>query len=118
MPPEYTPTGWIFILRHESDEEVQKFLRDYRSKLQDATLKRKTSQQKQLMSQHEDDLRIAHVIGWKWKDGEDAENGRPPFTRGELKRLLSKEKFGYHLRNFIDNEVGSLEDFLERSGNS
>ena len=118
MTPRGAPTGWIFILRHESAKEVQEFMRDYRTKLQDVTLKRKTTAQKQLMAQHEDGLRIAHVAGWKWEQGEDAENGRPAFSKRELKTVLNDTEFGWHVRNFIDNEVGSLEDFLERSEDS
>jgi len=119
MDPRGQPTGWVFILRHESATEVQEFLKDYRAKLQDLAIKRKTSAQKTLMAQHEDRLRIAHVAGWRWEQGEDAEAGRPPFSVRELKRLLAMNTgFGWHLRQFIDNEVGSLEDFLERSETS
>ncbi len=116
--PQGEATGWVFILRHESAKEVEQFMRSYRTKLQDLTLKRKTSAQKQLMAAHEDGLRIAHVAGWSFKEGENNEEGRPAFSKHELKNVLNHEKWGWHIRDFIDREVGSLEDFLERSEGS
>lgn len=118
MNPAGKPTGWWFELRHESSEEVESFLKDYRSKLQELTLKRKTTAQKQLMASHEDGLRIAHVAGWRFEKGENAEEGRPPFSKKELRAVLNHPKWGWHIRTFIDNEVGSLEDFLEKSDDS
>ena len=113
--PQGKPTGWFFILRHESAKEVEAFMRGYRTKLQDLTLKRKTTAQKQLMAAHEDDLRVAHVAGWHFKEGENDEEGRPAFSKKELRSVLAHPKWGWHIRDFIDREVGSLEDFLERS---
>jgi hypothetical protein len=116
--PQGKPTGWFFELRHESSEVVETFMREYRSKLQDAAMKRKTTAQKQLMRQHEDGLRIAHVAGWRFEEGFDPEDGRPPFSNRELKTVLTHEKWGWHIRDFIDREVGSLEDFLAKSQES
>jgi hypothetical protein len=116
--PKGKPTGWFFVLRHESSEEVETFMAEYRSKLQDAALKRKTTAQKQLMRQHEDRLRLVQVAGWRWAEGEDAENGRPPFSRKELQIVFGQKGLGWHIRDFIDREVGSLEDFLAKSQES
>ena len=118
MNPRGEPTGWFFQLRHESAKEVSDFMREYRSKLQDVTIKRKTAAQKQLMAAHEDGLRIAHVAGWRWEKGDDDAAGRPKFTKRELKEVLIRVPFGWHVRDFIDREVGSLEDFLERQPSS
>jgi hypothetical protein len=118
LNPHGQKTGWFFQLRHESAKEVQSFMSDYRSKIQDVTIKRKTAAQKQLMSAHEDGLRIAHVAGWRWEQGEDEKKGRPPFSKRELKDVLIKIPFGWHVRTFIDNEVGSLDDFLAKSEDS
>lgn len=116
--PQGDKTGWFWKLRHESAREVQGFMREYRGKVQEMALKRKTSAQKKLMAEHEDGLRIVHVAGWRWKDGDDAENGRPAFSKPELRELLANPRINYHVRQFIDDEVGSLDDFLERSGDA
>lgn len=116
--PAGTATGWFFELRHESAPEVQDVMRRFQAKVRDLTLKRKTSQYQAAVSQHEDALRIAHVAGWRWSKGEDEEAGRPAFSAKELKTLLNDEQLGYHLKSFIDEEVGSLDDFLERSQSS
>jgi len=116
--PAGTPTGWIFDLRHESAQEVQEVMRVFQSKVRDATLKRKTTAYQNLVAQHEDGLRIAHVAGWKWEGGDDEENGRPAFTKKELGHLLQDDRISYHLKKFIDEEVGSLDDFLEKSESS
>jgi hypothetical protein len=58
------------------------------------------------------------VAGWRWEQGEDEEGGRPPYSRQELKSLLNDERLGFFVKAFIDEEVGSLDDFLERSENS
>jgi hypothetical protein len=116
--PKGEPTGWFFELRHESSKKVQRFMTGYRSKLQDVTIKRKTQQQKQLMADHEDGLRAVQVANWRWAEGDDIENGRPPFSKRELLAVLKHEQWGYHIREFIDREVGSLEDFLTRSEDS
>ena len=113
--PVGTPTGWFFELRHESAEEVQDTMRRFQAKVRDLTLKRKTTAYKDLVTQHEDHLRIAHVANWRWEQGEDEEDGRPAFSKRELRTLLNDERLGYHLKTFIDEEVGSLDDFLERS---
>lgn len=116
--PTGTPTGWYFELRHESAPEVQEVMRRFQAKIRDVTLKRKTSQYQSLVAAHEDQLRMAHVAGWRWEKGDDEKKGRPAFSRPELKALLADEMLGWHLKNFIDEEVGSFEDFLSRSENS
>jgi hypothetical protein len=118
------PTGWFFELRHESSREVQEVMRRFQAKVRNLTLKRKTSQYEDLVAQNENSLRIAHVAGWRWAEGDDEKKGRPPFSNRELKNLLTDrsdedaETLGFLLKNFIDDEVGSLQDFLERSGNN
>ena len=114
--PAGQPTGWFFELRHESAPEVQEVMRRFQAKVRDLTLKRKTSAYQNLVAAHEDSLRIAHVAGWRWDKGEG--KGRPPFSKQELKALLNDDTLGYHLKAFIDEEIGSLEDFLEQSENS
>lgn len=116
--PVGEPTGMFFELRHESAEEVQKFMRTYTAKIRDLTMKRKTTASTNLMKEHEDGLRVAHVVGWSWSEGVDEENGRPEFTTKELRTLMQDKVVGFHLRKFIDEEVGSLEDFLSRSEGS
>jgi hypothetical protein len=116
--PAGTPTGWHFELRHESSSEVQEVMRQFQAKVRDLTLKRKTSQYQNLVSQHEDRLRVAHVAGWRWDEGDDETAGRPPFSNRELKALLNDDNLGYHLKAFIDEEIGSLDDFLSKSANS
>ena len=113
--PVGKPTGWFYELRHESAPEVQEVMRRFQAKVRDLTLKRKTTAYQNLVTQHEDSLRIAHVAGWRWDKGEDEKKGRPPFSKRELKTLLNDERLGYHLKAFIDEEIGSLDDFLERS---
>ena len=113
--PVGTPTGWFFKLRHESAAAVQEVMRRFQAKVRDLTLKRKTTAYQNLVATHEDDLRIAHVEDWSWELGVDEDNGRPAFTRKELKTLLNDKRLGYHLKKFIDEEVGSLDDFLSRS---
>jgi hypothetical protein len=116
--PVGKPTGWFFDLRHESAAEVQEVMRKFQAKVRDLTLKRKTTAYQSLVAVHEDQLRIAHVAGWRWEQGVDEDGGRPTFTRKELKTLLNDERLGYHLKKFIDEEVGSLDDFLTRSEDS
>lgn len=111
-------TGWYFTLRHESAPEVQDVMRRFQAKVRELTLKRKTSAYQDLVARHEDSLRIAHVATWRWDKGDDAENGRPPFSTKELKAVLNDEQLGYHVKQFIDEEVGSLDDFLSRSESS
>ena len=113
--PVGTPTGWFFELRHESANEVQEVMRRFQAKVRDLTLKRKTSAYQNLVTAHEDSLRIAHVAGWRWDKGDDDKKGRPPFSKHELKTLLNDDRLGYHIKSFIDEEIGSLDDFLERS---
>lgn len=112
--PAGKPTGWFFTLRHESSPEVETFMARYRAKLRDLSAKRKTTAVTNLISEQEDGLRIAHVAGWRWEKGDDAENGRPAFSRSGLKALLDDDLINYHVRKFIDEEVGSLDDFLEK----
>lgn len=116
--PVGEPTGMFFTLRPESSEEVQKFMRTYTAKIRELTMKRKTTASANLMKEHEDGLRVAHVVGWTWAEGVDEENGRPAFTAKELRTLLQHKVVGFHLRTFIDEEVGSLEDFLSKSEGS
>lgn len=113
--PVGQPTGWYFMLRHESANEVQAVMKKFQSKVRDLTLKRKTTAYQNLVKEHEDHLRVAHVSGWTWKDGVDEENGRPEFTKKELRGLLNDKMLGYHLKSFIDEEIGSLDDFLSKS---
>lgn len=116
--PAGTPTGWFFTLRHESAPEVQEVMKRFNAKVRDLALKRKNSAYQNLVAQHEDSLRIAHVAGWRWADGEDEAAGRPPYSNKELQTILDDTQLGYHVKRFIDEEVGSLEDFLEKSENS
>ena len=116
--PAGVATGWFFQLRHESSPEVQEVMRRFQAKIRDLTLKRKTSQYQSLVTAHEDSLRIAHVAGWRWDKGADEAAGRPEFSKRELKTLLNDDNLSYHLKSFIDEEVGSLDDFLSKSENS
>jgi len=110
-------TGWFFTLRHESATEVQDVMRRFQAKVRDLTLKRKTTAYQNLMAQHEDHLHVAHVASWRWEQG-DNEKGRPKFTKQELRTVLNDPDLGWHVKKFLDEEVGSLEDFLSRSENS
>lgn len=111
-------TGWFFKLRHESSPEVQRVMKRFNSKVRNVALKRKSSQYEQIMAEHEESLRVAHVASWRWADGDDAEQGRPEFTVQNLKDMMRDPDVGYHLKQFIDEEVASLEDFLETSASS
>ena len=104
------PTGWIFTLRHESAPEVQAVMRAFQAKVRELALKRKNAAYKNLVDEHENTLRAAHVAGWKWAQGES--DKRPAFSKKELMTVLDDRKLGYHVKAFIDEEVGSLEDFL------
>jgi len=116
--PTGEPTGWLFELRHESSEIVQEVMRKFQAKVRDLTLKRKTTAYQNLVNEHEDHLRVAHVAGWTWDTGVDEDNGRPDFSPKQLKTLLNDKRLGYHLKKFIDEEVGSLDDFLTKSEDS
>lgn len=107
------PTGWFFNLRHESHEEVQEVIRVFNSKVRELALKRKNAAYKALAEDHENRLRVAHVSGWRWAQGED--ENHPAFSKKELRALLNDKQLGYHIKTFIDEEVGSLEDFLSKS---
>ncbi len=116
--PVGNSTGWFFMLRHESAPQVQEVMRVFQAKVRDLTLKRKTTAYQNLMSQHETRLHVAHVANWRWEAGVDEEAGRPEFSRNELKANLNDAILGWHLKRFLDEEVGSLEDFLSRSEDS
>lgn len=108
-------TGWFFTLLHASAPEVQEFNRTFQGKVRDANLKGKRNAVKALTEQHADGLREVHVKTWRWSEGDDPENGRPAFSKKELRGVLQDPQLGYHVREFIDMEVGSLEDFLAGS---
>lgn len=116
--PTGKPTGMFFGLRHESSPQVQEVMRQFQAKVRDLTLKRKTTAYKNLVTQHEDRLRMAHVSTWRWEQGDSEDEGRPPYSGQELKSLLNDERLGFFVKSFIDEEVGSLDDFLERSESS
>jgi hypothetical protein len=116
--PVGTPTGWFFTLRHESAPEVQECIRRFQAKVRDLTLKRKTTAYQNAVTAHEDQLHVAHVAGWRWEKGDDEKKGRPPFSKQELKTVLNDKDIGWHLKKFLDEEVGTLEDFLSRSEDS
>lgn len=105
------PTGWFFTLRHESSPEIQKLNRAYQSKVTQASVKGKKAEVQRLMDAHPENLRVAHVVTWRWADGES--DGRPAFSEKELRAALSDDVLGYHLRQFLDQETGALDDFLE-----
>jgi hypothetical protein len=111
-------TGWFLTLLHESSDEVKEFMSRYNAKVRDLSLKRKTNAISALAAQHADKLRMVQVAGWRWKDGDDDNDGRPLFSRSELRQALNHDDLGWHLGQFIDEEVGSLADFLTRSENS
>ncbi|MGH8033827.1 MAG: hypothetical protein ACREO9_01285 [Lysobacterales bacterium] len=111
-------TGWFFKLRHESSPEVQEVMRQFQSRVRELALKRKNSQYQNLVAEHENRLRVSHVAGWRWEQGDDEAAGRPAFSKKELTTVLEDAVLGYHIKTFIDEEVGSLEDFLERSASS
>jgi len=113
--PAGTPTGMFFILRHESSKEVQAVMRAFQSKVRDLTLKRKTTAYQNLVADHEDKLRAAHVVTWRWEQGADEDEGRPEFSKKELSAMFNDSVLGYHIKKFIDEEVGSLDDFLSKS---
>jgi len=116
--PVGDPTGWFFTLRHESSQEVQECMRRFQAKVRDLTLKRKTTAYQNAVTQHEDQLHVAHVAGWRWEKGDDDKKGRPPFSKQELRTVLNDDQLGWHVKKFLDEEVGSFEDFLSRSENS
>ena len=116
--PVGDPTGWFFTLRHESSQEVQECMRRFQAKVRDLTLKRKTTAYQSAVAQHEDQLHVAHVAGWRWENGVDEKKGRPAFSKQELRVVLNDPDLGWHVKKFLDEEVGSVEDFLSRSESS
>lgn len=115
--PAGKSTGWVWTLRHESAPEVQAVLKTFNAKIRQAMMRRKNTMAEKQSEEHADNLRIAHVVTWRWeatKDGSER-NFQPEFSKKELRKLLDHEKFGYFVRQFIDDETGTLEDFLERS---
>ena len=109
-------TGWFFTLLHDSSKEVSAFMKSYHSKVRNLSLKRKTNAVNNLAEKHADDLRIVQVSDWRWEKGEA--KGRPAFSNKELRIALDNPHFGWHLGAFIDEEVGSLEDFLSKPANN
>lgn len=119
--PQGKPTTWFFELRHESSPEVREFNRVFQAKVRNLAFKNKTQQRDALIAQQANGLRIAHVAGWRYEEGDDDEGGRPKFSKRELKNVLeggSGEWLAFHVGEFIDNEVGTLEDFLEKPENN
>lgn len=106
-------TGWIFELRPSTSDEVQRCMRVFNSRVRKSMIKRNTSEFDALSEKHADDLRVAHVAGWRYRDGTG--EGQPEFSERELKEILGRKPFGVMVGEFIDREVGTLEDFLERS---
>ena len=93
-------------------------MRSYHAKVRDLTLKRKNTAYNNLAEEHADTLRVAHVVTWRWEAGVDADAGRPAFSKRELRNVLQHPVIGYHVKTFIDDEVGSVEDFFKTSANS
>ena len=118
MTPTGKKSGWFWTLRHESSSEVKEFMRVYRGQVQEAALKRKGSAQKKLMGDHDDRLRVVQVAGWRFADGYDEKAGRPKHSNKEVRAVLDNEEINFFVRTFIDDEVGSLEGFLETSQDS
>lgn len=116
---EFTPrgmsTGLFLTLRYESSEEVQKVMADFRAKIREANLKRKPHAIEGITARYEDDLRIAHVAGWRWTDGASFKGEQPDFSKRALKEMLNDDsEVAFFLKEFIDAEVGSASDFLEK----
>ena len=105
-------TGLFLELRHASNKAVEKFNERYNAKIRDLTMRRKLNAINNYARDQADELRIAHVAGWRYKDGVDEENGRPEFSKSELRELLKNDVVGFDLRKFIDEEVANEEDFL------
>lgn len=106
-------TGLYLTLLHESAQPVQEFMKTYNAKVRDLTIKRKTNAINNLAAQHALALNAVQVSDWRWEEGET--EGRPAFSKQELKSMLKDPDVGFHLAAFIDQEVGSLSDFLSRS---
>jgi len=121
---EFTPngvkTGFYLTLRYESAPEVQEAMKRYRAKVREATMKNKKQQVAAITDRFEDDLRAAHVAGWRWTEGKATFNGeQPDYTPKKLAEMLNDEsELAFFLKQFIDQEVGSADDFLEKSGSS
>ena len=121
---EFTPngqsTGFFLTLRYESSPEVQDAMKRYRAKVREATMKNKKQQIASITDRFEDDLRSAHVAGWRWTEGGATFNGEQPhYSPKVLHAMLSDQsELSYFLKQFIDQEVGSADDFLEKSGSN
>lgn len=108
-------TGLVLQLRHASAPEVQEAERKFNAKVQDAAFRQKKEARRRATQEWQDYGKpMSHVAGWTWKQGPDPEKGRPEFSRKELRETLATP-LGYHLRNFILEEVGEYDDFLGES---
>lgn len=110
-------TGFYLSLRHESCKEVRAVEKKYRAKYMEAAKKaRSKGKTNNINEEMIEERRLAHVAGWRFKDDSPAHIGgeRPAFSKEGAKALLSANGiFPYELRNFIDEQVGDANDFLE-----
>lgn len=109
-------TGFYLELRFESAPEVQAITKKFENKLMQEAQKGKRADKQSIMEWYKKERMVAHIAGWRWSDGSNYNGEQPDFSPETARKFIdSKDDFGYFLRDFINEQVGDAEDFLEDS---
>lgn len=108
-------TGFFLTLRYESSDEVEAVNRKYRGKLFEESAKGRNGDRQRVIDQHLAERRYAHVAGWRWTEGGATFNKeQPEFSPKKLREMLDHPgQFSFFLKEFIDAETASANDFLD-----
>lgn len=108
-------TGLVLEIRPKHAPEVKAVERLYKDRVFTKARKGK-GVDAALFEQQERDLAIAHVAGWRWKDGSIGIGGKkPPYSKESLNTFLDHDVFGPVLKESLLDVVGEGERFLEMS---
>lgn len=112
-------TGFVLQLRYESSPEVQAVNKKFQNKIFEEAKKGKRGDRQKVTEQFTKDRIIAHIAGWRWKDGASYNGEQPEFSKAQAQAFIEAgDEFSYFLRTFIEDEIGDAESFLEQSASS
>lgn len=111
--PGHGKTGLHLTLVDDTDEDVIKLDKQYQRRIRDAYVKNKKTQANKLSEEHQEKRLRAHVQGWRWEGDAQFEGEKLEFNEANLNRVLAHRVIGYHLKRFIEDEIGEAENFIE-----
>lgn len=104
--------GWFFQLRSPYSKEMRDAEKEIQNQRLNAMRRGKSNINADVLANHREKIILAGVSGWRFEGDASFEGDTPEFSKAKLREIVRNPDHAW-IRDFLDRELGSQEDFFE-----